>query len=387
MTGDGRLAQAFAWIARLPLCGDPELAGLIGVDGHDARRLIHELVRRGWVETVEPGSPELELRRLALVREEAIPALAAALCLDPAEIAGAVPVRLRDALERITRVEITFGVNRALAGLAAEVRRSGLAELADARSLPLALSAPERWWLPRIDGYGCLRAGPLHAPFLLAWDRAAAPDLHRRRRVDAWFEASAAVARRWGAEGLPPVLVICPSTRELRVWEKALARADETGGTQLDVLLTTREQLLVQGPGDSTWRQAGRTQAAPLVELIGWGREPPTVAATRLAEPLEQLPPPQRRGASLRERTLAGATANDGGPFWHRLGVLALATGPAEKTLIEWVARHPLLSGGDLAPLLGTSQALIERRLEWLTRCGAIRSTAATTDEAKGTTT
>ncbi|MEZ4503156.1 MAG: hypothetical protein R3C39_11065 [Dehalococcoidia bacterium] len=379
MTGDGRLVQALAWIARLPLCGDPELAGLIGVDGHDARRLIHELARRGWVETVEPGSPELELRRLAFVREDAIPALAAALCLDPAEIAGALPVRLRDTLERITRVEITVGVNRVLAGLAADVQRSGLAELADARSLPLALPPPERWWLPLVEGYGCLRAGPLHAPFLLAWDRAAAPNLYRRRRVAAWFAASAAVARHWGAEGLPPVLVVCPSTRVLRVWEEALSKQYDTEGAQLEVLLATREQLRSQGPGAATWRSPGRTQASPLVELIGWGQVPP-VAATRLAEPFEQRPPPHRRGASLRERALAGATAHDGGPLWHRLGVLALATGPAEKALIEWVARHPLLSAADLAALLDTSEALIKRRLEWLTRCGAIRSAAATCD-------
>ena len=51
---------------------------------------------------------------------------------------------------------------------------------------------------------------------------------------------------------------------------------------------------------------------------------------------------------------------------------------PPEKALIEWVARHPLLSKADLAALLDTSEALIERRLEWLTRCGAIRSAATT---------
>jgi len=380
------LTRAIEWIARLPLCGEPELAGLLDVDESTARRLIHKLAMRGWIETFEPGSAELELRRLAALREEAITALAVALCLDPVQIAGVFPVRASDTLERVTRVEITVGVNRFFAGLAADSRRSGLAELIDARSLPLALSPSERWWLPRSDGYGCLRAGPLHAPFFLAWDRAAAPDLSRRRRAAAWFAARAAVSRHWGAEGLPPLLVICPSTRELLVWKQALAKRDETDGTRLDVALTTREQLRIYGAGGCAWQRPDRTSAALLVEVVGWGQAPP-VPRVWLAETVEELPPPERRRASLRERTLPGAATRDGGPVWYRVGALALATNAAEKTLIEWIARHQLLRGAELAALVDAPEALIERRLEWLLRCGAIRRTEQTTDKRKGTIT
>ena len=380
------LTRAIEWIARLPLCGEPELAGLLDVDEYRARRLIHELAKRGWIETLEPGSPELELRRLAAVREEALPALAAALCLDPAQLAGLLPVRASDTLERVTRVATTVGVNRFIAALATDSRQSGLAELIDGRSLPLALPPSERWWLPRTDAYGCLRAGPLHGPFFLAWDRAAAPDLFRRRRAAAWSAARTAVSQHWGAEGLPPLLVICPTTRELRVWEQALAKGDQTEGTRLEVALTTREQLRIHGAGGCAWQRPDRTSAGLLLEAVGWGQAPP-IPAVWLAETVDELPPPDPRNASLRERALADAATYDGGPVWRRVGVLALATNPAEKTLIEWIARHQLLRGAELAALLDAPEALIERRLEWLLRCGAIRPAAQTTDQKKGTIT
>lgn len=379
------LTRALEWIARLPLCGEPELAGLLDVDEHAARRLIHALATRGWIETFEPGSAELELRRLGAVREEAISALAAALSCDQSQIVAFLPKRSSDTLERVTRVEIAVGVNRFFADLAADGRQSGLAELLDARSLPLALSPSERWWLPRSDGYGCLRAGTLHAPFFLAWDRAAAPDLSRRRRAAAWLAARAAVSRHWGAEGLPPLLVICPSNRELRVWQRALVERDQTDAPRLEVLLTTREQLQIHGAGACGWQWPDRTSSASLVEVIGWGQAPP-IAADWLAEPVDDLPNPGRRSPSLRERALAAAASPGGGPVSYRVGVLALATNAAEKTLIEWIARHPLLSAAQLAALEDAPKALIERRVEWLLRCGAVRFAEQTTDR-KGTIT
>ena len=219
-----RLVSALEWITRLPFCGDRELGGLLGVDEQDARSLIHQLRKQGWLESFAAGSPELEPRRLAVVRDSAVSALASACRRDRASLEGSLPVRLRDSFERATRIEITVGVNSLIADLAVDLRRSRIAALVDARSLPLALPWAERWWLPGTEGYGCLRAGSLHAPFLLVWDRAAAPDLHRRRRLASWFGASVRVGARWGREGLPPILVRCPSARELRVWEEALER-------------------------------------------------------------------------------------------------------------------------------------------------------------------
>ena len=370
-----RLERSLEWIARLPLCGELELAGLLGVDGHDARRLIHLLSAQGWVETVAAASPELEPRRLALLRGAAAAALAAAFGMDRASLAGAVPVRPRDLSRRVTRLEITACVNRFLADLADDLESCGIAELADARSLPLALPPAGRWWLPDVDGYGCLRSGSLHAPFLVAWDRAAAPDVHRRRRLAGWFAGSARVDRRWGREGLPPVLVICPSPRERRVWEDALAKRDGAGPGSPDLLFTTREELRAAGAGDARWWRPGRAPA-PLVEQVGWG-EAPALDAVRIARALDDCtPPPRRTGASLSRRAFDQATSGPEGPDWQRLAGLALATSAAEKTLIEWVARHPLLGAAELAALTGEPGGLIGRRLERITSCGAIDADA-----------
>ena len=366
-----RLERSLEWIARLPLCGEPELAGLLGVDGHDARRLIHLLAAQGWVETVAAASPELEPRRLAVLRGEAAPALAAACGRDLASLADAVPVRPRDLEGRVTRLEITAGVNRFLADLADDLESSGIAQLADARSLPLALPPAERWWLPGTEGYGCLRSGPLHAPFLVAWDRAAAPDLHRRRRLAGWVAARARVDRLWGTEGLPPALVICPSPRERRVWEDALAKRDGAGSGRLEVLFTTRGELHAAGAGDARWWRPGRA-AAPLVEQVGWGAAP-TLDAVRIARALDDCRPPDRRdGTSLGRRAFDETAGGGAEPDWHRLGDLALATSPAEKTLTEWVARHPLLNAAELAALAGEPAGAIGRRLERLASCGAL---------------
>ena len=377
-----RLARSLEWIARLPLCGEPELAGLLGVDEHDARRLIHLLSAQEWVETVAAASPELEPRRLAVLRDEAVPALATACGRDLASLAGAVPLRPRDLSNRVARLEITACVNRFLADLADDLESSSIAELADARSLPLALPPAERWWLPDTEGYGCLRSGPIHAPFLVAWDRAAAPDVHRRRRLAGWFAASARVDRRWGTEGLPPVLVICPSAREWRVWEEALAKRDGAGSGCLDLLLTTREELHAAGAGDARWSRPGRAPA-PLVEQVGWG-EAPTLDAVRIERPLDDCRPPARRdGTSLGRRAFDQATSGQVGPDRQRLAGLARATSPAEKTLIEWVARHPLLTAADLAALTSEPAGLIRRRLERLTSCGAIGADAESVETGR----
>ncbi len=376
-----RLARSLEWIARLPLCGEPELAGLLGVDEHDARRLIHLLAAQGWVETVAAASPELEPRRLAVLRDEAVPALAAACGRDLASLAGAVPVRPRDLSSRVARLEITACLNRFAADLADDLESSGIAQLADARSLPLALPRAGRWWLPDVDAYGCLRSGPIHAPFLVAWDRAAAPDVHRRRRLAGWFAASARVDRLWGTEGLPPVLVICPSAREWRVWKEALAKRDGVGPGSPDLLFTTREELRAAGAGDARWWRPDRAPA-PLVEQVGWG-EAPTLDALRTERALDDCtPPPRRAGTSHGRRAFDQATSGQVGPDRQRLAGLALATSPAEKTLTEWVARHPLMGAAELAALTREPAGLITRRLERLTRCGAIDADAEPRERA-----
>ena len=53
------------------------------------------------------------------------------------------------------------------------------------------------------------------------------------------------------------------------------------------------------------------------------------------------------------------------------------------ETLIEWVARHPLLGAAELAALTGEPGGLIGRRLERITRCGAIDADAESVETGR----
>jgi hypothetical protein len=174
-------------------------------------------------------------------------------------------------------------------------------------------------------------------------------------------------------------LLVCPAPQELRVWEQALShRTDGGAADRLDILLTTREELRAHGPGGAVWQEPGTDQALLLVERLGWGGVPP-VPPVCLPDVIEGMPEqPSRTAPSLREWASAGTGATAHGPIWQRVAVLALATGADEKRLIEWVARHPLVSTAELGALLNEPEALVERRLDWLARCGAVCMESAT---------
>jgi DNA-binding MarR family transcriptional regulator len=365
-----RLARALEWSARLPLLGEPELARLLGIDAADAPRVRLELERRGWIEWFVPGTYALRQRRLSFVREGAVAGLARALRIERVELPRHVAVRRTDVLDRIVRVEITAWVNRFFADLAVSPGLPRL-ELADARSLPLALSVHERWWPPGVDGYGCLRAGELWAPFFVAWDRVSAPDEHRRRRVAAWTAAAPEVGARWGPEGLPVVLLVCAGEQEEEVWERSLrSGAERVAERRLDVLLTSASDVASAGPAAVNWRDPVSGRSGPLLERLGWGTAPklrrwrlPDDAATRT------LP---RTGRTLRDWA-PDAAADSRTPVTERVGAIAMTTDRDEKRLLEWIGRHPLLTSMELAGLCGVPKAAVARRLDWLVRCGVVR--------------
>lgn len=373
------LARVLGWLARLPLCGESELAGLLGGHHLDMRRLAHELALRGWVESVEPGSPELERRRRYFVRWQAAPTFAGVTgCSKPPQH---YPMRRQDILKRLARFETVIGVNRLLADLATHARRSGRCELSDARSLPVALPPRERWWLPATEAYGCLRDGRLWSPFMVAWDRVAAPNRHRQTRLDTWTKARNSVARHWGADGLPPVLVVCPSPAATMAWERNWRARAEGGGPQPPgLLLAIRDDFLTQGIDGPVWRRPGDREPEPLLEQLGWGSEPPFASPHPTASAIDTANPPRAERRLLHRWAEACAIDPGERSTWERAAALAVATGPQEHLLIDWTARHPTLRPADLAVLTDESPALIERRIEWLKRCRVIGGSGLTTD-------
>lgn len=364
------------WIGRLPLCGEAELARLLDLGEQTVRRLISELTRLAWIESLEPASQELQPRPRYLVRVRAVPALASAVGLTNME--RELPVGLRETLERVTRFEIIVGINRLLADLAAHVRRTGEAELVDARSLPLRLAGRNRWWPVGANGYGCLRDGDTWAPFLIVWDRVLAPDSHRRARVRAWTDARTALDGHWGKGGLPPVLVVCPGEHERVVWEQALLKARIDHPFTLPfVLMTTREALATPGAGGSVWRRPGDGDAVRLIDVVGWGEQPPFTMPLLSDAPGRASSVVCERGESLRAWARDEVVHRPDGPLWRQIGALAIVLPPGERAIVEWVGQHPPLAADELAVFRNESRTLTDRRLEWGIRCGLVRRAPA----------
>ena len=359
---DRLLASAIEWLARLPLCGERELAQLLGVHEQDARAVRHELERRGWVDWIVPGTAGLEPRRLCFLREEAGRALAEhARAGEPA--LRELPLRERDVLDRVARVEITAGVNRLFADLASALQGTGI-ELADARSLPTRGGVRPGWELPAVEGYGCLRWGERWAPFFVAWDRAGASDAHRRGRVSAWARAADAVGERTA-----PILVVAAGERELSRWEARVQRYRDAG-RWLGVLLGSARDVLQRGPAAPIWRGVEGSDRKPLVESLPWGpkpaRRPASFTAARELLAIDAVRRP------LREWAPRAATGQVPESARERVAAIALATDAEEKRILDWVARHPLLSAGELATLLDAPAPAVRRRLDWLVRCEAV---------------
>jgi len=368
-------ARACDWIARMPFCGEYEVARALGNDEHAVRPMLQDLKRRGFLDSVEPGSPDLERRRRYFITEDAVAVWTAALEMPSAVLAASLPVRRNDLLKRVACIEVTTGVGGLCADLADGLRRGGTPRLVDARSLPLGGRAAERWWLHGVDGYGCLEHERDYAPFFVVWDRFAAPDAHRRQRADFWHREARTVRRRWGKPGLPPILLVCPTTREADFWLGALAdRADDGASPPLGVFVTTRRKLRDHGAGGPVWRSADGEEGE-LVRLIGWGAEPSVPQPPTLPDVTVDLAVGRRRTHGALGRWAARlAVAPVARARWQHASALALATRPGEQTLVDWIARHPLLAASDLAEFLGEQESLIEKRLERLVRLRVVRA-------------
>ncbi|MDP2674620.1 MAG: replication-relaxation family protein [Dehalococcoidia bacterium] len=392
MTPDGgeiELARrAVHWLLRLPFLGTEEMSLLLGVDEGAAGRVLAHLDSLGWVEWVVPGSPELGRRRLFVLTEAALPGVAAALGATEGELAGSYPVGCRETLLRLARLETTVGLNCTFAELAAALSRDIEVDLADARSLPWAVRGTARRWPPEVEAYGCLRWGPWFAPFFVAWDRAGAPAIHRRKRVAGWYAfRDSNSANPWGGDGLPPVVLVCPGEREAQQWARSvLASADRRGCPPLSVV-TARAGAVFADPLGPIWRRVDGIRGALLCERLRWVPQ----SAVEAGDPAPvcgdlEVGEISARGVPLREWVKAAAEGNEGLRSLsetERLASLSLATSADHKTLLEWLGHHPLLSADDLAAILRVSGQLAQRLLDSLARYSLVGSTdKALEDEA-----
>jgi hypothetical protein len=213
-----------------------------------------------------------------------------------------------------------------------------------------------------------MAAGFLKAPFFVAWDRAAAPGLHRRKRVGAW-SSFREMDQPWGRGDLPTILVVCPSDKEIAQWSEAsVASADRRMVRPLRVLLTTVEALFSEGPLSAIWRRSADGRASGLLEMLAWRWEMPPEAHSRLSLAAGPLPKLNPSSPSAPQSNHSPSRMESEGDL-SRFLVAGL-----EKRVLEWLAFHPLLAVWDLQVLLHSSQAHVESVLHNLSQMNLVDS-------------
>lgn len=355
------MREAVHWLARLPFLGVIEMAMLLRIDEIRTQIVLSELEGLGWCEWIVPTSPELDERRLYILTSVAQDRLVRS---GPA---NSLPLRQRETLARLPRLETTAGLNRFISELVAAVAQDIEVDLADARSLPWTTPRSRRYWPPEVEGYVCLRWGPWVAPFFIAWDRAGAPEIHRRKRVAGWYTYTE--DRGWQTA---PIFVISPGERAVSQWSRSVIKSAERRGCPLlTVLLATGSDALTE-PIGGIWRRVDRSAKAYLFEMLT--KLPPDKAPmSPLAFPVVDLEPMSNNDEPLRKWAPRVADCADGMSGSDRLAARSLATGSLEKTALEWVAHHTLLTSDDIATLMDVPVPLAEKlgssleRLELIT--------------------
>jgi hypothetical protein len=369
------LASALLWLARLPFLEEEGLAALLGVDGFVAQKALARLREAGWTDWVIPTSPELDPRRFYYLTEDGVDALARAMGASREDVESRYAIGRRELLARVARLETAAALNAFFADIAEVIREDEEVSLDEARSLPWTRCPGARWWPPGVEAYGALRSGCWQAPFFVAWDRAGAPMAHRRMRVAGWYAYLVSEGNPWGVDGLPPILVVCPSEREAAQWGLAVqSSADRRHIASLAVYIGIASEVFGLGGLGAVWRRPDGRRRATLADRLRWVSEVPRQVGVEPSLPLVPVEPCQPRPRRRGLREWAGQAAADPGSLkpGERLAVLALSTSTTQKELLEWVGHHPFLSAADLAVLAGLRETGAERLLAGLARLGLV---------------
>ena len=356
------------WLARLPLLREEDVPKLTGKHEADTRRALQTLMRCGWIERVRLRSPEVPEHPRYLLRAEAVPRFAEAFVMDEDQLRRGWPVGHRENLAHVTHFEITDFVNGLLVSLVQNARQANF-EVDDVRTLPHARRATESWCPSLLEGYGCLGYKDSFAHFFVGWDRTAAPTIHRRARVRAWYDAFEA-ANHWGEYLLPPILLVLPSRRLEAEWRHLVdASARRRDVEELDVLVTDEGEAYNEVAG-TIWRRLGESGATSLLRALHWSSNPPPVHVPQTAR-FDLI----ARGVPVREPTLHEwadwVLQRESGPR-DRSAALALRLEAYHRDLRELLARHPLLGVEEIAGRMGVPAPLVRRVLRDLERYGLI---------------
>jgi hypothetical protein len=384
------IRAALAWLARLPLLTEPQLSLLLGCGDGAARTALCELHRCRLASSVVVDSPEfIEPLRLHHLTVAGVEAVAQQLGVGRACLAERLPVTRDELLIRLARVETAVGLTDVIAALADDLRYPAAAGNGAEIALDDAagtLWAPHRGRLSAfpesVEAWMRFGAGSMRATMLLAWDRAGAPRAHRRERAAAWYRADELQDAPWGPT-LPPLVVVCPDERVIAHWEALLdGSAARRGRTVLQVAYTTATELLIHGPLARIWRLLGGSRRVALRDVLAWN----DMASARRwpSQPLPTCQTSRERGVVVNGVGIGfqrwavqtvRSEANDEPPALtvseHR-AALGIGLSATQKTLLTWVAHHPLLPAGHLATILRLTEPAVATLLDGLARCDLI---------------
>ena len=297
------------------------------------------------------SSPEVDERRLFVLTDAAQNRLAE---LPPATCSRWAVARR---LARLQRLETVAGLNRFLTELVVATVPDIELDLADAQSIPWTASRTDSCWPPDVEAYACLKWLNWSLPAFIAWDRAAAPPAHRRKRVAGWY--TYALSRRWDTM---PILVVCPGEREADEWAQAIVNsADRRGCPPLTAFLTTARAAQTDPTGE-IWRKAqGLAEASLFDRLTRIPHEKAPIQPAKIpALDLDKIPGSRE---PLRKWAMRVADHPDGVSGSERIAALSLATGALQKKALEWISHHTLLNSSDLSVLMNVPDRLAEKLL------------------------
>lgn len=358
LPNDSREAIALNWLLDLPLLGAYELSMLMDETEDEAKHLLLQLARTGWLDSRTASSPELEPDRLFSISDAGQAEVSRVIARD-GQAANFI-LRGEEIDECWARVETTVGINRFFCELVWAASRTVNLQALNLRRLPRRRSSTA-WWPAGVDAYGCIRSGELFAPFFLAWDRVAAPVYHRRRRLASWSAFRRHAASSWEWE-LPTILVLCPNGETNGQWAKAVENAAiRSGSAPLPVAIAEIGVVFSADPLESVWRAPLSEVEAPLTELLTWRHPVPEECSPPLVNDLPSSP--------ARQVSLTPDIAMVG----ERLRQSAYRElGSTEKRILQWLAHHPLLTAGDLSVLVRCRRQLARTLLERLRSAGLI---------------
>lgn len=376
--------EALSWLARLPFLDAYELSLLLDINTKKAQWLLHDLESIHWVDQISPSSPEFETQPLHLLATGAVSALSCQLGLTESEVEGKLPVGQRDTVRRLARIEPYTYMNRIFAELANDLRKEHAGWIAELRARPLSRRSNSLpWWPPGIEGYGCLRSSSGWAPFFAAMDRLDATFFHRRRRIAAWHTFRDEV-RGWGDDWLPPIFVVSGSPQSTAQWSRIIAAAaDRRLVNPLDVRLADVDTVFAKGFLSRIWDEPDGGTRSNLHQALSWINEPDATFAPWLrgdnAPP--PLPPQPKLQSWANQVAVSLASHSSTRGTAETLGALALVLTATDKTAVEVLGRHPMLTPQELGVMLNLDRRHTERLVAGLLRDHLIEALPPLKDE------